>query len=60
MLGAALSFVLLSLLPIDFAFPQFAAVLFADRRLDGHVRLAQPRRRDEQPAAAATGAPGAA
>ena len=28
MLGAALSFVLLMLLPVDFAYPMFAGVLF--------------------------------
>ena len=32
----------------------------AQRHLDGHVRLAEPRRRDEQPAAAVTAAPAAA
>ena len=52
MLGTALSFVLLTLLPIDFSYPLFALVLLLDRRLDGHVRLAQPRGGDEQPAAA--------
>ena len=51
MLGAAVSFVLLALLPTDFSYPLFAAVPVPQRRLDGDVRLAQPRRRDEQPAA---------
>ena len=51
MLGAALSFVLLTLLPIDFSYPLFAAVLFLERHLDGAVRLAEPRGGDEQPAA---------
>ena len=55
MLGSALSFFLLILLPIDFSFPLFALVLAHHRRLDGHVRLAQPRGGDEQPAAAAPG-----
>ena len=45
MLGAALSFVLLTLLPINFSYPLFAAMLLPDRALDGAVRLAQPRRR---------------
>ena len=60
MLGAALSFALLMLLPIDFAYPLFARRPAPDRRVDGPVRLAQPRRGDEQPAAAATAAPAAA
>ena len=51
MVGAALSFVLLALLPTDFSYPVFAAVLFLIGRLDGAVRLAQPRGGDEQPAA---------
>ena len=59
MLGSALSFLLLSLLPIDFSFAVFARAA-ADGHLDGAVRLAQPRRRDEQPAAARTAAPAAA
>ena len=50
MLGAALSFLLLILLPIDFSYPVFAAVLAPERAVDGRLRLAQPRRRDEQPA----------
>ena len=60
MLGAALSFVLLALLPIDFSVPAVRARAAAERRLDGHVRLAQPRGGDEQPAAAATAARAAA
>ena len=42
---------LLWLLPTDFAYPLFAAILAVpDRALDGHVRLAQPRGDHEQPA----------
>ena len=51
MLGAALSFVLLALLPIDFPYPRVRRRPVADGHLDGAVRLAQPRRGDEQPAA---------
>ena len=39
------SFGLLMLLPTDFSYPEFARDPAADRDLDGHVRLAQPRRR---------------
>ncbi len=53
MLGSALSFFLLTLLPIDFPFPLFAVVLLLVGLSDGHVRLAEPRGGDEQPAAAA-------
>ena len=60
MLAAALSFALLMALPIDFAYPVFAAILLLQRRLDGDVRLAQPRRGDEQPAGRPTAAPAAA
>ena len=49
MIAAAVSFGLLMLLPIDFSYPVFAADPVHDRRLDGLVRLAQPRRGDEQP-----------
>ena len=53
------------LLPADAAadrlpVPAVRAGAVADRHLDGDVRLAQPRGGDEQPAAAATGAPAAA
>ncbi len=51
MIGAAISFGLLLMLPIDFSYPVFAADAGAERDRDGHVRLAQPRGRDEQPAA---------
>ena len=52
MLGTALSFFLLTLLPIDFPFPLFALVLLLVGISMGHVRLAEPRGGDEQPAAA--------
>ncbi len=58
MLGAAVSFVLLALLPTDFPYPLFAVLPVPQRRLDGDVRLAQPRRGDEQPAAGDRGAGG--
>ena len=58
MLGAALSFVLLALLPTDFPYPAVRRDPAPDRRLDGHVRLAQPGGGDEQPAAAATAGAG--
>ena len=51
MVLTAVGFVLLMLLPTDFSYPVFGADPAAHRRGDGHVRLAQPRRRDEQPAA---------
>ena len=51
---------LLMLLPIDFSYPVFAAILLLIGDLDGHVRLAQPRGGDEQPARRATAAPAAA
>ena len=54
MLGTALSFGLLLLLPIDFQYPLFADRAVPHRRLDGPVRLTEPRRGDEQPA---TGGP---
>ena len=58
MVGAAVSFGLLMLLPTDFSFPVFAAILLPQRDLDGDVRLAQPRRGDEQPAGRDRGAGG--
>ena len=45
MIGRALSFVLLLLLPMNFSYPLFARVAAADGALDGRVRLAEPRRR---------------
>ncbi len=51
MIATAFAFVLLWLLPTDFAYLTFAAVLLFDGHLDGDVRLTQPRRGDEQPAA---------
>ena len=45
MLGAALSFALLTLLPINFPYPAVRGRAVPQRRLDGHVRLAQPGRR---------------
>ena len=56
MLGAALSFGLLILLPIDFSYPGVRVRAVPQRRLDGPVRLAEPGGGDEQPAAPATGA----
>ena len=50
MIGAAISFGLLMLLPTNFSYPTFAGILLPERPLDGHVRLAQPGRGDEQPA----------
>ena len=50
MLAAAVSFGLLMLLPTDFRYPEFALDPGAHGHLDGHVRLAQPRGGDEQPA----------
>ena len=60
MLGAALSFGLLLLLPIDFPTRCSRPILLLNGALDGDVRLAQPRGGDEQPAAGATAAPAAA
>ena len=60
MVASAVSFALLMALPIDFAYPAFAAILFLHRRLDGNVRLAQPGSGDEQPPRRATAAPAAA
>ena len=60
MLGAALSFLLLILLPVDFSYPAFAAVLLLQRAVDGRLRFSQPRRRHEQPAGACAAAPAAA
>ena len=57
MVLTAVGFALLMLLPTDFAYPVFGADPAADRGGDGHVRLAQPRGGDEQPAARATAAP---
>ncbi len=50
MLLTAAGFGLLLLLPTDFSYVSFSADPAADRGLDGPVRLAQPRRGDEQPA----------
>ena len=56
-LGAAArgasSFVLLELLPVDFPYAVFAALLALNGIGDGPVHLAQPRGGDEQPAAVA-------
>ena len=51
MLLAAVGFVLLLLLPTDFSYPVFGAVLLLIGIVDGHVRLAEPRGGDEQPPA---------
>ena len=51
MLVAALSFVLLELLPVNFAYWQFAVHPAAQRHRHGPVRLAEPGRDHEQPAA---------
>ena len=53
MLVAALCFVLLELLPVNFAYWQFAPILLLQRDRHGPVRLAQPGRDHEQPAAGA-------
>ena len=45
MLVAAASFLLLELLPVDFSYLAFAALLLLNGLGDGPVRLAQPRRR---------------
>ena len=45
------------LLPTDFSYPAFGAILLLIGVVDGPVRLAQPRGGDEQPAAASTAAP---
>ena len=60
MIGAAISFLLLMLLPIDFAYPLFAAVLFLNGISMG--MFASPNRAggDEQPAARRIAAPAAA
>ena len=55
MLGSALSFVLLERLPVDFSYPGLRGDPPADGALDGRLRLAEPGRRDEQPARAAPG-----
>ena len=51
MVLSAVGFALLMLLPTDFAYPVFGAILLLIGRRHGHVRLAQPRGGDEQPAA---------
>ena len=51
MLLTAVGFGLLLLLPTNFSYPAFALILLLIGDLDGAVRLAQPRRGDEQPAA---------
>ena len=53
MVVAAASFALLQLLPVDFAYWQFAGISAAERRRHGPVRLAKPGRHHEQPAAGA-------
>ena len=56
MVASALAFVLLEKLPIDFGYPGIRRDPAADGALDGRVRVAEPGRRDEQPARPATGA----
>ena len=51
MVLTALGFGLLLMLPTDFSYPGLRSDPAAHRRGDGHVRLAQPRGGDEQPAA---------
>ena len=51
MLGSALSFALLLLLPTDFDYAAVRGDPCADGDLDGDVRLSEPSRGDEQPAA---------
>ena len=51
MLGAAVSFVLLVLLPIELLLPRVRGRAADERDLDGNVRGPEPRRGDEQPAA---------
>ena len=53
MIGTAICFVLLEALPIDFPYWVFGDHLVPDRAHDGVLRLAQPRRGHEQPAARA-------
>ena len=50
MVLAAASFLLLGLLPVDFAYPAFAALLALNGLGYGAVLLAEPRRDHEQPA----------
>ena len=47
MLLAALSFLLLIVLPVDFSYVWFAVILLAERHRDGPLRLAEQRGRDE-------------
>ena len=51
MIASAASFALLDALPTDFVYAEFAVVLLPARHLVRHVRLAEPRRGDEQPPA---------
>jgi MFS family permease len=59
MLLTAVGFALLLLLPTNFSYVPVRADPAADRDLDGPVRLAQPGRGDEQPAASDRGPGGA-
>ncbi len=60
MLGSALSFVLLEPAADRLLLRRVRGGAVADGHLDGAVRLAQPRRGDEQPAGRRTAAPAAA